>query len=393
MVGNEQLLAPADGFPHLTTFGKPGKIMIRRLTWISGNRPKQGPFRGNTKAMEKTFRIGLTRDFLNPAGELGYGDIGLELLENRDDIQWEFLQDHGHELSPGDLSGFDALLLLGGQITANSLIGDERLKVIARFGVGYDNVDVSACTEAGVLLTITPDGVRRAVASTAITFILALSHQLLAKDRLTRTNRWHERLDYMGQGLVGKTLGIVGLGNTGCEVFRLAKPFEMRHIGYDPYADSDAMQRLGVEVMELDDLLRESDYVVICCVLAPETRRLINADRLALMKRSAFVINVARGPIVDQAALTNALQHGTIRGAALDVFEKEPIDPDDPILSLENVIVTPHSLCWTDEMFLATGRSAIQSILDVHEGRTPKSVVNRELLGQQQLRARFTKQK
>ena len=342
--------------------------------------------------MENRFRIGLSRDFLNPAGELGYGDIGLGLLENRDDVQWEFLEEHGHELSQNDLRDFDALLLLGGRITGESLSGHGRLKVIARFGVGYDNVDVSACTEAGVLLTITPDGVRRAVATSALTFVLALSHQLMAKDRLTRSDRWNQRLDFMGQGLVGKTLGIIGLGNTGCEVFRLAKPLGMKHIGYDPYANVDTMKRLGVQVMTLDEVLRESDFLVICCVLAPETYRLINADRLGLMKSSSYLVNVARGPIVDQAALTDALRQGTIRGAALDVFEEEPIDPHDPILTLDNVIVTPHSLCWTDEMFLATGKNAIQSILDVHEGRVPKSVVNRELVGQPQLRAQLRAQ-
>ena len=203
---------------------------------------------------------------------------------------------------------------------------------------------------------------------------------MLIKDRLTRDGRWDEKLDYMGLGITGRTLGLVGLGNIGREVFKLAQPFEMRHLAYDPYATPEQAETAGVELVDLETLLRTSDFVSICCALTPETHHLINAERLALMKETAYLINAARGPIVDQAALTVALRENRIQGAALDVFEQEPVDPNDPILTLDNVIVTPHGICWTDECFLGNGRSACESILDVAAGRIPNNIVNRDAL-------------
>ena len=341
--------------------------------------------------MPQPFRVGLTRDFLNQDGNLSYGDIGLGLLDQAPDVEWEFLPENTLELRPDQIRGYDALLVQSPRVSAATLEGSERLAVVARFGVGYDNVDVPACTRAGVLLTITPDGVRRPVATSVITFLLALSHRLLQKDRLTREGRWLERLDYMGQGISGRTLGVVGFGNIGREVFRMAAPFGMRHLTFDPNVSPEEARALGVTLVDLDTLLAESDYVSICCALTPETRHLIDASRLARMKRSAYLINVARGPIVDQAALTAALQDGTIAGAGLDVFEQEPVDPNDPILTLDNVIVAPHALCWTDECFLGNGRSACESILDVAAGRVPKSVVNREALQHPRLQQRLTR--
>ena len=227
------------------------------------------------------------------------------------------------------------------------------------------------------MLTITPDGVRRPVAVSAMTFLLALSHKLLVKDRLTRDGRWSEKLNYMGQGVRGRTLGIIGVGNIGREIFQLAAPFEMRQLGFDPYLKTPVD---GMVHVSLETLLRESDYVVVCCALTPQTHHLLNAERLKLMKSNAYLINVARGPIVDQTALTDALTHGRIAGAGLDVFDVEPIAPNDPLLSLDNVIFSPHAICWTDECFSNIGRSACQSLIDVAAGRIPAHVVNRDVL-------------
>jgi D-3-phosphoglycerate dehydrogenase len=272
-------------------------------------------------------------------------------------------------------------------VTETTLSGADRLLLVARFGVGSDSVDVEACTKHGVALTITPDGVRRPVAVAAMTFVLALSHKLLIKDRLTRAGRWGEKLDHMGIGLTGRTLGVIGLGNIGRELCRLAGPFGLRCVASDPFLKS-----ADVELLSLDELLRQSDFVCVCCALTTETRHLINAQRLALMKPTAYLINVARGPIVDQKALTKSLREGQIQGAGLDVFEQEPINPDDPLLRMENVIVAPHALCWTDECFRGIGNSACQSIIDVSAGRVPQHVVNREVLQsplfQQKLAAR-----
>jgi len=339
--------------------------------------------------MSTKFRVGITRDFLKPDGSLIVEDVGLGLLGTAADVEWEFLQQDATELRPPDVRDYDALLVLKPRVTAATLQGADRLVLVARFGVGYDNVDVEACSRAGVLLTITPDGVRRPVAAAILTFLLALSHKLLIKDRLIRASRWADKIDHMGTGLSGRTLGLVGLGNIGREVLVLARPLGMRHLAYDPYVTSADLAGADVELVALYTLLRTADFVAICCPLTPQTHRLINRERLALMKPTAYLINVARGPIVDQQALTEALRQRRIQGAALDVFEQEPIDPHDPILELDNVIVTPHGLCWTDECFRDNGRSACQSILDMAAGRTPRHVVNRDALEHPRLRARL----
>ncbi len=338
-----------------------------------------------------TFRLGLTRDFLKPDGSLGFGDIGLSLLAEQPGIEWEFLAQNHAELPAEVADQYDALLVLAPKVTAATLAGCRRLGLVARFGVGYDNVDVPACTANNVMLTITPDGVRRPVASSVLAFLLALAHRLPTKDHLTREGRWSERLDYMGHGLTGKTLGVIGLGNIGLEVFRLAAPLDMRHVGHDPLVAPEHAAASGVQWLSLDELLATADYVVICCALTKETHHLLNATRLARMKPTAFLINVARGPIVDQAALTSVLQQRQIAGAALDVFEQEPIDPRDPLIMLENVILAPHAICWTDECFLNNGRSAIRSVLDYAYGRAPQHVVNREVLDQPAMRAKLVR--
>ena len=174
--------------------------------------------------MTTTFRIGVTRDFLKADDTLGFGDIGLDLLDESPKVEWEFLAENTTELRPDQIRGYDGLLVLASTVSAETLQGADKLAIIARFGVGYDSVDVAACNEQGVLLTITPDGVRRPVAVMALTYLLALSHKMLAKDRLVREGRWHERLDYIGMGVTGRTLGLVGLGNIGREICTLANP-------------------------------------------------------------------------------------------------------------------------------------------------------------------------
>ena len=331
------------------------------------------------------FQIGVTRDFLGPDGSIGFGDIGLDLLDGAG-IAWEFLPDSEGEISPEHARRFDGLLVLAPRVTGRTVEGADRLQVVARFGVGYDNVDVPACTRSGVLLTITPEGVRRPVAVAALTLLLALSHKLLIKDRLVREGRWADRLSHNGQGVTGRTLGIIGLGNIGRELATLARPFGISLIGHDPWVTPEATAAAGVAHVPLDELLGRADYVCVCCALTPDTHHLLNADRIALLKPTAYLINVARGPIVDQAALYEALRGRKIQGAGLDVFEREPVSPDDPMLQLENVILAPHALCWTDECFRLNGRSAIASLIDVARGVTPRHVVDRDALTHHRLR-------
>jgi phosphoglycerate dehydrogenase-like enzyme len=221
--------------------------------------------------------------------------------------------------------------------------------------------------------------------------MLALTGKLMIKDRLAREAAagFAKRSDHMGVGLVGRTLGSVGIGNIGAELFRMAKPFDMRFIAHDPFADSTVVAELGIELVALDDVFRQADIVSVSCPLTAQTRHLVNAERLALMKPSAFLINTARGPIVDQKALTKVLQEGRIAGAGLDVLEQEPPDVDDPILKLDNVILSPHALCWTDQCFSGNGAADVKAVLDVQHGRNPRGVVNRQVLDMNLWKARL----
>jgi phosphoglycerate dehydrogenase-like enzyme len=325
------------------------------------------------------FRVGITRDAITANGTL-FGDEALKLLDDPA-IEWEFLPEKYPELLPEHGEKYDALCVLMAKVTAKTLSSPNRkVKLIARFGVGYDSVDVPACTEKGVLLTITPDGVRRPVAASVIGFILALAHRMFLKDRLTREGRWAEKGNYLGSGLMGRTLGVIGVGNIGAEIFRLAQPFGMRLLGCDPNVPQSAVSSLGVKMVDMDTLLRESDHISVNTLLDDTTRGLIGAREFALMKPSAYFINTARGPVVSESALIDALRTNRIAGAAIDVFEQEPVSPDNPLLKMDNVIVAPHAICHTDECMSLLGKSAFRAAVDVAHGRKPHLIVNSEAL-------------
>jgi phosphoglycerate dehydrogenase-like enzyme len=328
-----------------------------------------------------SFRVGLTQDCLGLDGKPVFDPAVLEALKAAPGVSFEFLPQYTPKVTADQAAQYDALLVMKPQVDASSLgRADRRLRIVARHGVGFDNVDVEACTQAGVVLTNTPDGVRRPVATIILLFILALSHKLFVKDRITRDNRWNERTNHMGEGLSGKTVGSIGVGSIGREAFRLLSPLGMVHIGHDPYAKQADMDEIRLKLVDKDTVLRTADFVCINTPLTPETKGLVAERELKLMKPTAYLINTARGPIVDEKALYRALVDRTIAGAALDVFEQEPTPADNPILKLDNVIVTPHSLCWTDECFRGIASSAIGSILDLAQGRTPRNVVNKDVL-------------
>jgi phosphoglycerate dehydrogenase-like enzyme len=335
-------------------------------------------------------RVGISSDLLNSANEFSFGQRHIEVLDRaRDVLRWELLPPGLKEIDPEIGDGFDALYLNTPLVTARSLGGGSRLKIVARHGVGYDSVDVGALTRTGVILTNTPLAVRRPVATMALTFMLALAQRLLEKDRLTREGRWHERNDYMGTGLTGRTLGLVGAGGIARDLVTLVAPFEMRVIAADPYVSPETAQAAGLELAGLATVMAEADFVVIACLLNDETRRLVDADMIGRMKPSAYLINVARGPILHEAALIEALQQGRIAGAGLDVFEEEPVDPSNPLLAMPNVVVTPHALCWTDENFGAIARTAMGSIVSTLSRRRPDHIVNPEALSHPKLKAWF----
>jgi len=235
-------------------------------------------------------------------------------------------------------------------------------------------------TRAGIVVTNTPMAMPRPVATIALTFILALAGKLALKDRLTRTGRWDERMDNMGMGLTGRTLGVVGAGRIGKELLRMARVFDLKLIAADPYVNAVELSYIGARKVDLDTLMRESDFVVTIPLFNDETRHLISTAQFALMKPTAYFINVSRGPVVDEKALIDTLQAGRIAGAALDVFEQEPVDPANPLLAMDNVIVTPHALCWTDECFHNMAATGLRSIVDAASGRRPEFVVNADVL-------------
>lgn len=340
--------------------------------------------------MTAPFRVAISGDFRGPDGAPTYPDFDLDPLRAAPGVETAFLEARS-PLTADQLEDFDALILLGHRFDAGSVPRSGRLSVVARFGVGYDTVDVDACTRAGIALVITPDGVRRPVAVSILTLMLALTGKLMVKDRLTRQAAagFARRSAHMGVGLVGRTFASLGIGNIGAETFRLLRPFDMRLIAHDPFADPAQAAELGVELVGIEEAFRQADVLSVSCPLTPETRGLVNAERLALMKPTAYLINTARGPIVDQAALTAALQAGRIAGAGLDVLETEPPDPDDPILGLDNVILAPHALCWTDQCFAGIGAADVRAVLDVQAGRTPRGVVNRDVLESPRWRARL----
>jgi phosphoglycerate dehydrogenase-like enzyme len=328
-----------------------------------------------------SFRVALSGDFIKADGTPAYVDFDLGPLRSDSRIDMAYIP-ADNPLSAAALEDFDALILLIPRFARASVPGSGRLAVVARFGVGYDTVDVQACSNNGIALVTTPDGVRRPVAVSIMAFMLALTGRMLAKDRIVRRGpeAWAERGATMGMGLTGRTLGVLGMGNIGAELFRLAKPFEMRFIAHDPYADAKVAADLGVRLVALEELFSEADILSVNCPLNDETRHIVNGARLALMKPTAWLINTARGPVVDEKALTRVLQERRIAGAGLDVFEIEPTPADNPLLALDNVILAPHALCWTDECFRGIGAAAVKAVLEVMQGRVPRGIVNRDIV-------------
>ncbi len=334
-----------------------------------------------------SFKVGVTSDILDAKGEPVFGREPLEALKVPG-LEWEWLPKGIREITAEQAAKYDALYVNSPKVPASAVAGkDLRLKLISRHGVGYDSVDVEAMTKAGVLVCNTPNAVPRPVATMALTFVLALAQQLFAKDRMTREGRWNDRVEHMGMGLTGRTLGVVGAGRIGKELLRMAKVFDLKLVAADPYAEELELNYIGAKKIPLETLMAEADFVVVTALLNEETRHLIDAAQLARMKPSAYLINVARGPVVDEKALYEVLAAKKIAGAGLDVFEEEPTPASNPILRLGNVIVTPHALCWTDELFGNIARTAIGAVLAVHGGRRPDFPVDARALAHPRARA------
>ncbi len=275
----------------------------------------------------------------------------------------------------------DGLIVQWVKITRAVMQKLTRCKVISRYGIGVDMVDLPAASEHGIMVCNVPDYCIEEVSTHTMSFVLALNRHLLIHNAHVHGGKWGGAPGGAPTRLSTQTIGVVGLGNIGREVARKAQGLGLKVLGFDPYLTSERAAALGVELLSLDDLLRRADYVSLHCPLTDETRHLIGEKQLALMKPTAYLINVSRGPVVDQPALYQALVSGQIKGAAVDVLEQEPPAPDDPLLALDNFIVTPHVASWTTEALAQLRRETAQNVVVTLQGQRPRSIVNRKGLG------------
>lgn len=322
-----------------------------------------------------TYRLAITRAYAEPDGSTIFGDIRLDELTAAG-VEWHVLPEPKHRLDADELAGSDAVLVLGAErFDADSIPAGGRLKHVARFGAGFDAVDVVACAAAGIIVTNTPDAVRRPVADAGITLLLALAHNLRIKDELVRGGRWAERSAWRGRGLAERTVGVIGFGGIGQETARLAKALGLEVVAYNRTPRPIEAERLQVELIPLDDVMRRADFVLLTVAGNTGTHHLIGEHELSLLRPEAFLINLARGSVVDETALVDALSAGRLAGAGLDVFEQEPLPEGHPLTRLDNVILAPHSLCWTDDFTEAVSASARTAIIDVSRGVAPRHIV------------------
>lgn len=338
------------------------------------------------------FRIAQTADFYDEFGQPRFDELGLGLFDGHERIHLTKFKEHRPEITPDQVADCHGVIVLTPRVSSDSLAGCGDLLAIGRFGVGYDTVDVDACTDNDVLAMITAGAVDRPVAEATIGWMLALTHRMLAKDRLVRTNRWDDRSKYMGCELRDRTLGVIGLGGIGRTLVSLLHGFGMQQpIAFDPFIPRQVFADLGIRSVGLEELLRTADFVSVHCPLNEQTRGLIGAGQFQLMKRDAYFLNTARGGIVDENALFDALDSQRIAGAAVDCFADEPLTEPHRFGELDNVILAPHSIAWTAELFRDIGRTACQSMLDLANGQRPKGVLNPVLFERESFCAKWSR--
>jgi glyoxylate reductase len=273
--------------------------------------------------------------------------------------------------------------MLTDQINAELMDKAKSLKIVSNYAVGYNNIDVEEATRRLIMVTNTPDVLTDTTADCAFMLLMAISRRLAEVDKYVREGKWVKAWGpkmFLGSDIHGKTLGLIGLGRIGSAMVPRAKGFNMKIIYTDMHRNLDKEKALGVDYKELDDLLREADYVSVHVPLTDETMRLIGERELELMKPTAYLINTSRGPIVDEKTLYKALSDHVIAGAALDVYEKEPVDIDNPLMGLNNVILTPHIGSATIETRIAMAVRAATNLAVVLRGERPQDLVNPEVL-------------
>lgn len=330
----------------------------------------------HTTASGPPWKVAVTGDYAEADGSTIYGDIGLDQFAQHG-IEWSLVATDGAPLRGEELEGYDALVLLGSlALGEEQLEGVTTLRHVARFGAGYDQVDLAACDARGITVTNAPTGLRVPMAHTALTFLFALAHNLLPKDHLVREAQWERKADYRGPGLATATVGMIGLGGIGQETVRQLRALDLDVVAWNRSPRPEFCEEVGIQQLALDEVLERSDYVILTVSATPETRHLIGERELGLMKSSAALINIARGSVVDEKALITALDEGIIAAAGLDVFEVEPLPADSPLIGMENVVLAPHSLCWTKDFTENTAAEMRGEVIALATGGRPRNVVN-----------------
>jgi len=307
---------------------------------------------------------------------------GVELLENVCDVEVNL----GEAPPTRDLlirKALDVdgiLCLITDRIDAELLSSASNLKVVSSMSVGYDHIDVETATQRGIYVTYTPGVLTEATADFTWALLMAVCRRVVEADSFLRAGKWRIQwspMQFLGVDLSGKTLGIIGLGRIGEAIAQRARGFNMKILYFSrTRVEEEKEKRLNIEYVSLERLLSESDFVTIHVPLSKETKYLINEERLKKMKPTAYLINTSRGAVVDQHALTKALREERIAGAGLDVFEKEPIDPHDPLTSLNNVVMAPHIASATKEARSMMAEVAAKNLLSVLRGEQPRFLIN-----------------
>ncbi len=302
-------------------------------------------------------------------------ESGIERLQNVPELEVEVNTSLTHEELLQIIKEYDALVIRSGtKVTADIIEAAVNLKVIARAGIGLDNVDIAAASKHGVVVMNTPEGNVITTAEHTIAMLLAVSRNIPQASASLKAGKW-EKKRFRGKEVFNKVLGIIGVGRIGRIVADRAKALRMHVIGYDPYISSEVIDKLGIEGVSLDDVFARSDYITVHTPITQETRNIINAEAFKKMKKGVFVLNCARGGIVDEKALYDAIQSGIVAGAALDVFTQEP-PVDNPLLSLEQVVVTPHLGASTDEAQENVAMAVADQVIDYLLGGTIRNAVN-----------------
>ena len=301
---------------------------------------------------------------------------GLKRLENADNVSFDIIKGLKSRTLTQCIAGYDGLIVRSSvKVTEEVLTAADKLKVIGRAGIGIDNIHIMAASTRGIIVMNTPDANTIATVEHAMALLLALCRHIPQAYTSLRGGQW-DRKRFTGSQLYSKTLGIIGMGRIGSKVAAHCQSFGMDIITYDPYLSNEVAEEMKVQRVDLSELLARSDFITLHAALTPDTKQIINAEAIAQMKTGVRIINTARGQLINEPALIEGLQQGKISGAALDVFTEEPLSPHSPLLSMNNVIITPHLAASTEEAQCDVGTQIVDQMLDALSGHEYRNAIN-----------------